>query len=109
MKRSLGGWPNFYVFCTGKHGEAPARKEREKGRAPDFVCGESMGQPPWTSPQGTFKEVGICPKFVTRKEILLDIYSAWDSVDGRELTRLIGNAAYQEWRGIRDHKSEDLP
>jgi len=24
----------------------PSRKEREKGRAPAFVCGESMGQPP---------------------------------------------------------------
>jgi hypothetical protein len=24
----------------------PSRKEREKGRAPAFVCGESLGQPP---------------------------------------------------------------
>jgi hypothetical protein len=26
--------------------ERISRKEREQGRAPAFVCGESMGQPP---------------------------------------------------------------
>ena len=35
------------LAVTERHLKAPpSRKEREKGRAPAFVCGESLGQPP---------------------------------------------------------------
>jgi len=39
----------------------PSRKEREKGRAPAFVRGESLGQPPKRSMGGS--RVKGCPHF----------------------------------------------
>ena len=45
-------WSSARHYATGEEcgveieSRWPSRKEREKGRAPAFVCGESMGQPP---------------------------------------------------------------
>jgi hypothetical protein len=52
----------------------PSRKEREKGRAPGFVCCESMGQPPILASHPFRKERGKngAPDFMCGLELRLE-------------------------------------